>query len=116
MASRPEADTGELLNATAAGDAGARDRLMERHRDRLKRMIAIHLDRRLSARIDPSDIVQEALADADHRLNDYLRDRPLPFYPWLRQIAWNRLVDTRRYHLRSGRRSVRREAPAGMSA
>ena len=25
--------------------------------------------------------------------DDYLRDRPLPFYPWLRQFAWERLVE-----------------------
>ena len=31
-------------------------------------MVAVHLDRRLAARVDPSDIVQEALADADRGL------------------------------------------------
>ena len=36
-------------------------------------MVAVRLDRRLAARVDPSDVVQEALAEADRRLDDYLR-------------------------------------------
>ena len=31
---------------------------------RLRQMVTVRLDRRLAARVDPSDIVQEALADA----------------------------------------------------
>jgi RNA polymerase sigma-70 factor (ECF subfamily) len=72
-------------------------------------MVALRLDRRLAARLDPSDIVQEALAEADRRLDDYARERPLPFYPWLRQLAWNRLADAHRRHVQAGRRSVTRE-------
>jgi RNA polymerase sigma-70 factor (ECF subfamily) len=41
----------------------------------------------------------------DRRLADYLRNRPLPFYPWLRQIAWDRLIELRRRH-RARKRSV----------
>jgi RNA polymerase sigma-70 factor (ECF subfamily) len=37
----------------------------------------------------------------------------VPFYTWLRQIAWDRLIDARRSHL-AGRRSVRREEPGGL--
>lgn len=114
MVSRPEPDTEQLLSAAAMGDAPSRNRLLERHRERLRRMVAIRLDRRLSARLDPSDVVQETLALADKRLPDYLRERPLPFYPWLRQIAVNRLEDVRRFHLRSQRRNAAREAPAGL--
>jgi RNA polymerase sigma-70 factor (ECF subfamily) len=69
------------------------------------------MDRRLAARIDPSDVVQEALAEAGQRLDDYLRDRPLPLYPWLRQFAWDRLVEAYRRHVAAGKRSVRREEP-----
>jgi RNA polymerase sigma-70 factor (ECF subfamily) len=116
MTTRPETDTERLLDAAARGDDQARGRLLDRHRDRLRRMVAVRLDRRLAARLDPSDVVQETLAEADRRLDAYLRDRPVPFYPWLRQIAANRLADARRFHLRTGRRSVGREEPAGLSA
>src|SRR5262249_5179573 len=63
----------------------------------------------LAARIDPSDVVQETLAEADRRLGKYLADRPLPFYPWLRQIAVERLAKLHRSHLRTDRRHADRE-------
>src|SRR6516162_2559886 len=104
-----EAD--ELIERAARGDDAARHQLLARHRDRLKRMVAVHLDRRLAARVDPSDIVQEALLDAHRELSDYLRRRPLPLYPWLRQLAWERLLKWHRAHIHVQKRSVGREEP-----
>jgi RNA polymerase sigma-70 factor (ECF subfamily) len=104
-------DTEQLLRRAAQGDASACEQVLERHRPRLRRMIGLRLDRRLSARLDPSDLVQESLADAARQLPEFLEERPLPFYPWLRQIAWKRLIDAHRRHVRAGKRSVRREEP-----
>ena len=111
---RREPDTELLLAAAAGGDAAARDRLLDRHRGRLRRLIAVRLDPRLAARVDASDVVQETLADAAGRLDAYLRERPLPFYPWLRQIAWDHMIGTHRQHVRAGRRSVTREEPPAL--
>jgi RNA polymerase sigma-70 factor (ECF subfamily) len=72
-------------------------------------MIALRLDPRLAARVDPSDVLQDALAAADRRLSDYARARPLPFYPWLRRLACDQLAVLHRRHVRAGKRSVRRE-------
>jgi RNA polymerase sigma-70 factor, ECF subfamily len=101
-------ETDELLrNATGGGPA--LQLLLERHRSRLKRMVAVRLDCRLASLVDPSDIVQEALADASHKLDHFLRDRPLPFYPWLRRLAWERIIQLHRRHLRAQKRDVTRE-------
>jgi RNA polymerase sigma-70 factor, ECF subfamily len=104
-----EPDTEDLLRLAGEGDRTARNRLLLRHQDRLRSLVALRMDRRLAARLDPSDVVQESLAEADRRLEDYLRRRPMPFYPWLRQLALERLVDEHRRHVRSQKRSVRRE-------
>ncbi len=72
-------------------------------------MIALRLDRRLSARVDPSDVLQEALAEAHQKLPEYLRTQPIPFYPWLRQIAWEKIVQLHRQHLLAQARAVTRE-------
>jgi RNA polymerase sigma-70 factor (ECF subfamily) len=85
-------DTDQLLRRIAQGDVAARELLLARHRDRLRRMVALRLDPRLQARVDPSDVVQDTLAEADVKLADYARRRPLPFYPWLRRLAWEHLV------------------------
>lgn len=103
-------DTDWLLDQAATGDGSARQQLLERHRNRLRRMLALRLDRRLAARLDPSDVVQEALADAARKLDGYLRDRALPFYPWLRRLALERLVKLHRRHT-AGKRNVGREQP-----
>jgi RNA polymerase sigma-70 factor (ECF subfamily) len=108
-------DTDELLRKARFGDKSARDRLLARHRERLRRMVAVRMDDRLSARVDPSDVVQEALVVASRQFPAYLRNPPLPLYPWLRQIAWNRLVDLNRRHIQSAKRSVRREESLGIS-
>jgi RNA polymerase sigma-70 factor (ECF subfamily) len=108
---RDDPTTEELLRRAGQGDRDARQALLGRHRDRLKHMVALRLDRRLTARVDPSDVVQEALLEAAQGLSDYLRQRPVPFYPWLRQLAWDRLVALHRRHLHALRRSVKREQP-----
>src|SRR5690242_8065486 len=102
-------ETAELIEKAARGERDACQQLLERHRHRLRQMVAVHLDRRLAARIDPSDVVQDALTDAYQELPGFLRDRPLPFYPWLRQIAWDRLIELHHRHIGAQRRSVSRE-------
>lgn len=102
-------DTDQLLNLTVAGDQTAAQELMTRYRPRLRRMVVVHLDRRISARIDPSDVVQEAFAEAFQKLSSYAKERTISFYPWLRQIAWQRLVKLHKTHLAAARRSVARE-------
>ena len=108
-------DTDHLLERATAGDGAARDQLLQRYRRRLRRMVAFRFDPRLAARVDPSDVVQETLAEAAANLDRYLRERPLPFYPWLRQLAQRRLIDLHRRHVQARRRSVSREAgPTGL--
>jgi RNA polymerase sigma-70 factor (ECF subfamily) len=106
---RPEPDTDWLLAEVRRRDASARSRLLDRHRDRLRQMIAARLDHRLAPRVDPSDVVQDVRLEADQQLADYLKKRPLPFFPWLRQIAGNKLVDLYRRQVTARRRSVSRE-------
>ena len=106
---RKHPETDELLRRADAGDASAVEQLLDRHRGRLRQMVAVRIDPRLSARVDPSDVVQEALVEASRKLPDYIRERPLPFYPWLRQIAWERLVHLHCRHIGAKKRSVARE-------
>src|SRR5580704_12004322 len=102
-------DTEELLRQAEHGDPDAREGLLARHRDRLRRMIAWRIDRRLATRIDPSDVVQEVLLEASGKMEGYLREQPLPFFPWLRSLAGEQLATLHRRHIRTRGRSILRE-------
>ncbi len=40
------------------------DELMSQQRGRLRKMVLVRMDRRLQARVDPSDVTQEAFLEA----------------------------------------------------
>jgi RNA polymerase sigma-70 factor, ECF subfamily len=98
-----------LLQQIADGNAQALDRLLEHYRPRLHAFVEARLDPKLRARVDPSDVVQEAQLEVMQRMDDFLRRRPMPFHVWARKTAYARLLNLRRDHRQSARRSVDRE-------
>jgi DNA-directed RNA polymerase specialized sigma24 family protein len=104
-------ETAHLLEQAQGGDSSAFDRLFQRYRPELCRMIELRLDEKLRSRMDPSDVVQEAQLEAFRRLADFLDRQPMPFWLWLRKTACERLLNLRRDHLRAARREVDREVP-----
>ena len=64
-------NTDPILGDATRGDQAALRSLLERHRERLKRMAALRLDPRVAARLDGSDVVHEAFACAARNLADY---------------------------------------------
>jgi RNA polymerase sigma-70 factor (ECF subfamily) len=103
------AQTRTLLEEVRSGRSAALDQLLQRHRDFILRFAQLRLDPVLRARVDPSDVVQEAQIEAARRIDAYLRQRPLPFRLWLRQLTYDRLLMLRREHVQAGKRSVARE-------
>lgn len=99
----------DLLQRASAGDRAAVAVMLQQYRDRLTRMVAFRIDARVRARVDACDVVQETFVSAAQQLPHYLKTQPIPFYPWLRRIAWQTLARTHERHLDAGCRSVRRE-------
>lgn len=106
--------TQELLDGAQAGDERAVNRLLEHHRDALRNMVRLRLDRQIANRIDASDVVQDVMLEAARRLRDYLQDPRMPFHLWLRQLAKDRMIDLHRRH-HAQRRSVDRERPLALT-
>lgn len=102
-------ETRRLLNAVAAGDRAEWGGLLDRHRGRLRRMLALRLDHRLQGRVDPSDVIQETFLEATERLPEYLRQPAMPFFLWLRFLAGQRLLIVHRRHLGAEMRAAGRE-------
>ena len=110
MALWPEQSVTQNLLANARqGDRAAVNRLLERHRVSLKKLIQLRLDRKIARRVDASDVVQDVLMEANTRLQDYLADPRMPFHLWLRQLAQDRMIDVYRRHRGAQRRSLDRE-------
>jgi RNA polymerase sigma-70 factor (ECF subfamily) len=91
--------TNRVLEQASRGDVQILGELLMRHRDRLKRMVALRLDRRLQGRIDPSDVIQEACLEASKRLPEYIRNPSMPFFLWIRFLTGQKLVTLHRHHL-----------------
>ena len=102
-------ETAGLLRRAAQGDQAAWGALLVRSRGRLRRMVALRLDRRLQGRVDPSDIIQEACIDASARLAEYARQPDMPFFLWLRFLTGQRLLRVHRQHLGAEMRDAARE-------
>ena len=108
--------TVELLAAAKAGDSEAINRLFDKHRAAIRRLVEIRLDRKVQRRVDVSDVVQDVLIEANGRLDKYLDDPVMAFHLWLRQIAWDRIIDTYRRHRVSAKRNMDREQPMAVRA
>lgn len=106
----PESEkTLDLLREVADGDNAAVNRLMDRHRDAVRRMIQMRLDQAVARRVDASDVVQDVMLEASQRIDGYLQNPTMPFHLWLRQLAKDRIIDMHRRHRAARRRSVDRE-------
>jgi RNA polymerase sigma-70 factor (ECF subfamily) len=100
----------DLLERAGQGEPGAFAELFARYREPLRQAVALRLDRRVLARVDVSDVVQETCMEAARRLADYLAQRPLPFALWLRWLAREQVLAAHRQHLLAEMRAVGREA------
>ncbi len=53
-----QASVDDLVRQASGGDQAALASLFDQHRERLRQMIRLRLDRRLQGRVDPSDVLQ----------------------------------------------------------
>jgi RNA polymerase sigma-70 factor (ECF subfamily) len=102
------AETRRLIARALQGDRQSIEELLAHYRPQLRRMVAVRMDSRLKARLDPSDIVQSVLAEAAQKMVAFHQE-PEQFFPWLRQLAWDELARLHRDHIRTKKRSVSRE-------
>jgi RNA polymerase sigma-70 factor (ECF subfamily) len=102
-------DTVRLIERARAGDKAALNDIFVRHRERLRRMIEMRLDWRLQARIDASDVIQDAFLEVATRLEEYFQDPKLPLFLWMRLVVGERLTRLHRQHLGAKMRDAGRE-------
>jgi RNA polymerase sigma-70 factor (ECF subfamily) len=106
------ADELEILKS---GDADAIAEVFSRHRDKLQRMVRFRLDRRLYGRVDTADVLQDVWLETSRRIDDYTSNPAVPFFVWVRQIAYQTIIDLHRRHLGAQKRNVSQEVSIAKS-
>lgn len=99
------------IRAARAGDASARQRLFEAGRSYLAVAAVYHLQRRLRAKVDASDIVQEALLDAHGGFDRFAGTTAGEWLSWLRRIAERNALDAAKRYRGTAKRDAGREVP-----
>ncbi len=96
------------LDTLAQGNVQLCERL-DRHRERLRKIVAATMDQRLHARLDASDVIQETFLEAMARIEEYRAEPRVSLFVWLRFLAKQRLAILYRQHVLAQVRDVRRE-------
>jgi RNA polymerase sigma-70 factor, ECF subfamily len=100
----------EHLSRGRAGDRASADRLFDRWRPLLRLQARRLLGPEVSARVDPSDVVQESLARAFGSLAQFRGETEAAWVGWLRAIVAGEAARARRHHT-AGKRDARRDGP-----
>jgi RNA polymerase sigma-70 factor (ECF subfamily) len=110
MSDESEREDDDLLVRLEGGDERALTELFARHRERLRRMIHLRVDRRLQGRIDSSDVLQDAYLEVARRARDYVAHPDMPPFLWLRFLTGQTLQALHRHHLKVQMRDAGQEA------
>lgn len=102
-------DAAPLVDRLRAGDRAALGELFDRYRGRLRRMVELRMDPRLRARLDASDVLQEAYLELAGDLEAYRADPRLGPLLWMRLHVGRRLTTLHRKHLGTHMRDAARE-------
>jgi RNA polymerase sigma-70 factor (ECF subfamily) len=81
-------NTTELLLARIRGnEPQALPELLARHRERLRKMVRLRLDRHIRGQYSSSAILDDVFQEAGRQVNEYLANPTLPFFLWLRLLT-----------------------------
>jgi RNA polymerase sigma-70 factor (ECF subfamily) len=99
-----------LLAKARAGDSNALGQVLEGYREYLRLLARARVGQEMRVRLDPSDLVQETLLEAQRDFPQFLGGSEAELAVWLRRILARNLADQLKYH-QSQKRDVGREQP-----
>jgi len=109
MPSGSYANADELLTRALAGSSEYFGQLLDLYRNYLKLLVMSQLERRLQARVSPSDVVQDTFLEANRDFSAFRGTTTNEFRAWLRKILVNNLHRVVEQHVLTKKRDVRRE-------
>jgi RNA polymerase sigma-70 factor (ECF subfamily) len=103
----------KLLRSVRDGDAGQLGKLLHLYRNYLNLLADSQLDRKLRARVSPSDIVQESMLEALRDFHQFRGESQAELLAWLRRILVHNLARAIEMHVLAEKRDVRRDVSLG---
>ncbi len=103
------ADIEHWIELARGGDAVTLGRLLDSYRNYLNLLARLQLGRLLQAKVDASDVVQEAMLDATRYFPRFEGHAEGQFVDWLRAILSGILANTLRRYLGTQARDIRLE-------
>jgi RNA polymerase sigma-70 factor (ECF subfamily) len=100
-----------LLSLAKAGSGPALSRLLDRHRGALEVQARLQVGRRLRAKLDFEDLMQELSLEAHRDIAQFRGRSEGEFVCWLRKVFATILSNQVRRYLGTRRRDIRREQP-----
>ena len=104
-----DSDWGNTIAAAGQGDERAWDAILEQLRPLLRQFADRQLDGGLRRRVEPSDVVQESLAEAWKARAGFKGRSRAELVAWLQAILEHNVQDAVREHIEADKRSVRQE-------
>jgi RNA polymerase sigma-70 factor (ECF subfamily) len=95
-----------LLSRAREGDNDAAGSLLTSQEEAVRCLVSARFDRRLAARLDVEDVIQDVWVVVVRRLPRYKKDPGMPFPDWVQHVTLDCLARCRRVHLRAKKRSV----------
>jgi RNA polymerase sigma-70 factor (ECF subfamily) len=94
-------DSALLLEKAREGPNDAIGALFDHYRERLRRMVRLRLDRRLSGKVSSEAVLHVTFQEVARQFPEYVRESPLPVFLWLREMTGRVLKSVHRAQLGS---------------
>lgn len=100
----------DLLDRARAGDVSARGQLLDLYRNYLRLVARSQMGSALQQRLEPSDLVQEALLEAHRDFATFQGETEREFIQWLRRVMIRNLMDQAKRHTAQARDGKRQRS------
>lgn len=88
----------ELVLRAQGGDRAALDRLIERYRERVLKIVRLRLGTKLREQVDSEDILQETFITAVRKLESFEMRDEASLIHWLARLAERQIIAVADYH------------------
>jgi RNA polymerase sigma-70 factor (ECF subfamily) len=111
MSSPTQTEIDRLITEARAGDRRSIGSLIDLYRNYLQLIAQVRMHRCLQSRLNPSDVIQEAMIKAWNNFGQFHGKTESELMAWLRSIVLHAIKSAVEHEIKTAKRSIRREVP-----